>query len=323
MLSRMKNDFYMFLMLLVTCCWAIEPEVTNVVAAQRQGTGFVDVSYDLWTEDDQPANVSAVFSQDDGQSWTMIPQTVIGAIGAGVVPGQVLYFTWDAGIDAPGLDLEQVRVKMTACTAGTTEGLVAWYPLNGNANDMSGFSNHGTANGPILVVGRDGLQYGAYLFDNSSDFINIPDSPSLRLTEWTICIWVRIDQFYGRTILGKLSDDNGKYNYAIIEGGSSVVRSQYELCNNDSDHYSNASGVPAGQWVFFVSRRNAATGEHSTFLNGTMASNATYNNVPCANNRDLRLGAADYHPAFYGAMDNVRIYNRPLSETEIMELYNE
>jgi hypothetical protein len=304
-------------------CQALDPQVTNVLASQRPGTRLVDVTYDLWTENGQPANVNAVFSLDDGATWTITPITLSGQVGSQVAPSDNLAFVWDAGIDAPGLDVEQARVKLTACGSIPTDGIVAWYSLNGNANDMSGLGNHGTNHGAVLVTGRDGQQSHAYWFDNSSDYINIPDAPSLRLTEWTICAWVKIDQFIGRTILGKLSDANGKYNYAIIDGGSSVIRSQYELCNNDNDHYSNASGVPVGQWVFFVSRRNAATGAHSTFVNGAMSSNQIYNNIPCANARDLRLGAADYHPAFYGAMDDVRIYNRPLSDAEIMELYNE
>ena len=48
------------------------------------------------------------------------------------------------------------------------DGLVAYYPFNGNANDESGNGNHGTVNGAILTSDRDGNENSSYLFDNSN-----------------------------------------------------------------------------------------------------------------------------------------------------------
>ena len=54
-----------------------------------------------------------------------------------------------------------------------TSGLVAWYPLDGNASDMSGNSRHGTIYGANPTEDRNGKINGAYNFDGMDDYIKI------------------------------------------------------------------------------------------------------------------------------------------------------
>lgn len=51
------------------------------------------------------------------------------------------------------------------------DGLVGWWPFNGNANDESGNGNHGTVNGATLTADRDGNSNCAYSFDGIDDYI--------------------------------------------------------------------------------------------------------------------------------------------------------
>ena len=53
-----------------------------------------------------------------------------------------------------------------------TNGLIAWYPFNGNANDESGNGNNGTVNGATLTIDRNGNSDNAYSF-NGSSFISM------------------------------------------------------------------------------------------------------------------------------------------------------
>ena len=53
------------------------------------------------------------------------------------------------------------------------EGLVAYYPFNGNANDESGNGNHGYLNGVTLSSDRFGESGKAYGFDGENNFIEI------------------------------------------------------------------------------------------------------------------------------------------------------
>ena len=60
-----------------------------------------------------------------------------------------------------------------------TNGLVGWWPFNGNANDESGNGNNGTVNGATLTTDRFGNADKAYSFDGVDDFINVGNPSGL------------------------------------------------------------------------------------------------------------------------------------------------
>ena len=57
-----------------------------------------------------------------------------------------------------------------------TNGLVGWWPFNGNANDESGLGNNGIVSGSTLTSDRFGNANSAYLFDGVNDYIRITDN---------------------------------------------------------------------------------------------------------------------------------------------------
>jgi hypothetical protein len=71
-----------------------------------------------------------------------------------------------------------------------TNGLVGWWPFNGNANDESGNGNDGTVNGATLTTDRFGIVSKAYNFDGVDDFIEVAtsngqfDSQNFSLSFW-------------------------------------------------------------------------------------------------------------------------------------------
>ena len=73
-----------------------------------------------------------------------------------------------------------------------TNGLVAYYPFNGNANDASGNGNDGIVYGAILTVDRFGNAYSAYYFAGTNSYIRIPQTSSLNnLQNTTISYWIK------------------------------------------------------------------------------------------------------------------------------------
>src|SRR2546427_4551010 len=68
------------------------------------------------------------------------------------------------------------------------DGLIAWYPFTGNANDASTNGNNGTVMGAQLTTDRNGVPNQAYLFNGTTDYINVgqgvkPTFP-LTITAW-------------------------------------------------------------------------------------------------------------------------------------------
>jgi hypothetical protein len=82
----------------------------------------------------------------------------------------------------------QAQARIGSAAADTThnvpaEGLVAWYPFNGNANDASGNGHHGIVSNANLVADRFGNPNSAYDFNGKNPFIKVLSNPSLNLTE--------------------------------------------------------------------------------------------------------------------------------------------
>ena len=77
-----------------------------------------------------------------------------------------------------------------------TNGLVAYYPFNGNANDATGNGNNGTVHGAVLTTNRFGDVNSAYLFDGNSAYIEtarpLPDMQSA-----TFSVWINVPGFPG------------------------------------------------------------------------------------------------------------------------------
>ena len=71
------------------------------------------------------------------------------------------------------------------------EGLVAYYPFNGNANDESGNGNHGVVNGATLTNDRFGTSNNAFDFDGISNNIKIGKNISLNSDYLSISIWFK------------------------------------------------------------------------------------------------------------------------------------
>ena len=78
------------------------------------------------------------------------------------------------------ITLSAIFMNSNTALADLNEGLVAYYPFNGNANDESGNDNHGTVYGAALTYDRFDNTNSAYKFDGINDIIRVADSMSLR-----------------------------------------------------------------------------------------------------------------------------------------------
>jgi hypothetical protein len=75
-----------------------------------------------------------------------------------------------------------------------TNGLVAYYPFNGNANDQSGNGNNGVVHGANLTNDRTGTNNQAYSFNGRNNYISIPFSNSIAVqNEITVSVWLYME----------------------------------------------------------------------------------------------------------------------------------
>ncbi|MFZ4377504.1 MAG: LamG domain-containing protein, partial [Saprospiraceae bacterium] len=207
-----------------------------------------------------------------------------------------------------------------------TNGLVGWWPFNGNAQDESGNGNHGTVNGATLSSDRFMKSNSAYTFDGIDDFIQVEDADILDLTSnYTLSGWYFINnsQKSDQTILGK---------------GSFEIQTGYQLILNTFEGqmqfgYNDGEGLNGG--VFLKHTTSNLIGWHlltgsydgisaKLYLDGNLVSKVNVKYFLQKSTQPLLFGneAKYLYRFFNGKLDDIAIWNRALSEIEIKDLYN-
>jgi hypothetical protein len=202
-------------------------------------------------------------------------------------------------------------------------GLVAWFPFNGNANDESGYNHQVTANGPNTTTDRFGVADRAYEFDGVSDKISVVDNvvPNFDFIQFSISIWAFKDNqtIFFPGIISRCQPNNiGWYLYANSGLSDSIDFSGAISTGN----YYNAFGAPAPiiQWVHYVC--TFSPGLQKLYINGILV--GTDNNPGAVFNAigDIQIGFKTGGSYWGGKIDDIAIYDRVLSQSEITGLYN-
>jgi hypothetical protein len=209
--------------------------------------------------------------------------------------------------------------------------LVGWWKLDeGMGNivlDWSGHDNHGTlANGTIWVEGNDG---SALQFDGQNDYVNLGTLAELYIPgNYTYSAWFRVGE--------DINGDSGPQYLLCIGSRSDLVFGVEDGVGVDGDlslHYYDtalsfhAVGVgqtvwSSGDWHMVAGTKDSAVG-HKIYLDGELRNSDTNtNNDNYATSRMISLGARAWtgHQYYNGAIDDVRIYNRTLTQDEIQKI---
>ena len=162
-----------------------------------------------------------------------------------------------------------VLVCLHSARADFTNGLVAYYPLNGNANDASGNGINGTVNGATLAADRFGMTNSAYFFAGTvtpESNIKIFATNLNLLPDFSVCAWVN---FSGGTDNPRIFSTPG-YELDMVGAASTRV---FEF-NDSSD--ANVYGVDStssylqGTWHQVVGVRT--TNFMSIYVDGQLQS---------------------------------------------------
>lgn len=222
-----------------------------------------------------------------------------------------------------------------------TNGLIAWYPFNGNAHneyayDEFGAGKNGRPVGPTLTTDRFGNPNSAYHFNGMSDHIN-EDSAFFNIgwPDYTISVWFNSDGVvnpynvnHSQCMLNTVPH-NGigvTYNwlttnkYSIWANSNPAVGSWDILFNSTS-----ISTVVAGTWKHMVMVKNSPT-SYSLYLNGVLDNSFTsavtalnYYTRVCLGHIDTTISTNE---GFWGKTDDYAIWRRGLSAAEVASVYN-
>jgi hypothetical protein len=214
-----------------------------------------------------------------------------------------------------------------------TNGLIGWWPFNGNAIDESGNGNNGTINVATLTENRFGVANSAYDFSNEGSSIqtilDANESPASS-SDYTISFWAQRDNpdiFNSLLLTYKNGGVNGPNtsNYDIVHAhnfcpNSNGIAVQNFPFNNPSS--CSPDEIQYNQWYHIVVHFKTSQQSFDLYNNGEYWFSGNLGSiVPSAGVLTFGNNDAGNFPT-QGQLDDIGIWNRALTQQEITELYN-
>jgi hypothetical protein len=252
----------------------------------------------------------------------------------GVSPGGLVGFKFQHGHDGsdgygyPRIDppmAEWPHLRVLAPTL--SDGLVAYYPFNGDANDESGNGHNGTIVNAVLASDRFGKPNNCYSFNGINAYITIINSSDLSpIGDFSVSVWLRQNSSSTPEVI--MSKSLAGYDST----GWFIALEQPNWLQFQATPYfeSNSPTIirpPTNEWHHVTFTFTRSTGLCRSYLNGILVDSRTRNYSSSVSPRNLTIGSQEYHVVgqynyfFSGQLDDVRIYNRALSSNEIQTLY--
>ena len=203
-------------------------------------------------------------------------------------------------------------------------GLVGCWLFNeGGGNKVYDLAknNHGTLiNRPLWWTGRNGY---ALKFDGVNDYVDAGSGASLNITDAiTVSAWIKPFSTHDGGVIEKTIGGTVNKQYLMFVSGSELLNFRVMKAAGIYDARS-ASYPPLNTWTHIVGRYDGS--EVSVWVNGikqitTVAAAAPIDSGSGATLIGM-LGSSIY--PFNGLIDEVRVYNRALSSSEIKQLYQD
>jgi Concanavalin A-like lectin/glucanases superfamily len=197
-------------------------------------------------------------------------------------------------------------------------GVVSWWPGDGNANDIIDGNNGALQNGATYAPGKVGE---AFSLDGVDDYAEVPDAANLDIVdEITIDAWIypnTVNSVTGNRIVDK---NTGGLNDGYL---LDIVRTKLRLIASGDDAQSIQS-IPVNTWTHVAGTYDGAN--IKLYINGVLDNTVVTTGPIPTNNLSLLIG--ETHPIpnsfdvkFDGMIDEVEIYNRALSASEIQTIF--
>lgn len=268
-------------------------------------------------------------------------QTIVSTAN---VPNNTKYYAGQSVTLSPGFSVgpnENFEIRIQGCTTSApTNGLVLHLPFNGNANDASGNNFNGTASGSVTYAAR-GTGQSLNVAANTGQYITVPNNTTLQnLSNMTLSAWVKPTAFNlacyteREMVIGKGKDVSAtafamsitRNTQAGCGNASSFTTYKMSFEMNGNSIFSDTYSVD-NQWRHVICTYDGTN--QKIYMNGVLVQQQNVGVVNTSNTIPLYInyatwggGASNSNGRFGGGIDDIRIYNRALTDGEVLQIYN-
>jgi len=227
--------------------------------------------------------------------------------------------------------LEVVSTTPPVCTPPPAN-LVSWWPGDGNASDIAGGNNGTLVNGATFAAGIVGQ---AFSFDGLDDYVQVPDRGSLQLPDaaFTISVWFKtpsLTRADGQVLLSKgLSDANEEYSILLKPDGGIY----WDYGDEQAVVMTDPGVVAPDRWLHLaVLYDTSLSPRGKLYLNGVeqhIGFVGTHQSHIVNSGGNFYIGTQNAGLPYYanrvsfaGLVDELAIFNRALSTSEIESIFN-
>jgi hypothetical protein len=202
-------------------------------------------------------------------------------------------------------------------------GIVSYWKMDENGGttvyDYLGLNNGTSYGGQSWVAGKIGT---ALYFDGYNDYVEVPYSTSLKMTDAvTLSAWIYFNGLPGSSCWNVVSDHSGSYNNGKI----------LRMCNARIEFLLGPAGTATayytfttqdiGKWFFVTATYNKTEGLMKMYVNGELKHTVSRTGDITVNPNPIWIGKSGWGEYYNGIIDEVAIFNRSLSASEIQALY--
>jgi hypothetical protein len=282
--------------------------------------------------------VQATGTEPLSYQWRLNDTALSGATGRELVltnvqPGQAgSYSVWVSNMFGGVLSSNATLSVVTQQCAGVPLGLIGWWKAEGSTFD-SALTNHAFAVGfPQFGPGKVGA---GFLFGGTNAY-RVPSSRSMNVASFTIESWIKSSATAPQPIAGfgnEIGYGPVQFWQNLNPGGSGAPGALYGFVRGTNGSYleiSTAAGVvPTNAWVHVAFTMNYSTKIAQLFVNGVPVAYATNQDLAVPDTavqfnigrRPEGMGDLLNGYRFWGAIDELSLYNRALTADEISSLY--
>lgn len=205
-----------------------------------------------------------------------------------------------------------------------SNGLVACYPFKGNASDHSGNGYNGIVIGATLTSDRFGNSNSAYLFNGSSDYIEVNNNV-ISSKEFSISFWAKTNLYQGQ-IAFMLVPDNISDRFAVSVNYNHTVDSAIFWDFGDIFGSGRSSNYPItylSKWEHYIFISSASKDSMLVYRDNNLLIAVNHSDILADTTRTLKIGSGDNANYFNGIIDDIKIYNRALNVGEAESLFKD